>query len=339
MYSATRLEIGFIPHTPGSVLNVHLYVSDVIEGMRSDEDKLVVQAFVEHIEEWALANKIDLNEKSFQTCIDSAMIFQDVDPVLSNVLTEGSILSALWVIFLRVYRMSLLDESIFKYKNIREFLSEYSESLSGVDESHYRNLYYTAQWMALCQKMIPGTRKKTFYMHVIPKLIEGFATKYVTGSGQSTYTSWRVSIFEKESGTKKWTRSSSKRKCNCRAAKAAAQCAVQCVAQKVLCGKIESPPVESNDVSFGVRVARTIAMKKQSFSLSAFQAPSRMKRTASSSCEDVLAVIPVKMMKPSVAAAPLFRGPPIDYSLYGALEYQDIGDYNPEENHIHLAAI
>jgi hypothetical protein len=191
-------------HCPGCVINVHFYVSDVIEGM-AKEEKVKIRLFVEHIEEWAQSNEIILKEECFNTIVSLFPLY-DLRTLQEDFFKERSVMCALWVIFLRTYRMTLTDEKQFKYKNVDHFLQCYEGVLTGSKEEDNEKLYYTAQWMALCQKMIPGRRNKGFYMHIIPKVIEGFLVKYVTGSGQSKATSWRVTIFEREGSVRKLTK-------------------------------------------------------------------------------------------------------------------------------------
>jgi hypothetical protein len=187
-------------HTPGSTLNVHLYVSDVIGAMTTVEDIKNMRAYVEHIEEWTQHNRISLTEDCFNKILKSSGVYE----IKALELKEGSVLCGLWVVFLRVYRMSLTDELLFKYTSYDDFRSNYDNAFYAYDEHERMNLYYTAQWMALCCKtMIPARRNKGFYMNVIPKVVEGFQAKYATGSGQSQATSFRVHLYECEGGVQK----------------------------------------------------------------------------------------------------------------------------------------
>jgi hypothetical protein len=191
-------------HTPGCTLNVHLYVSDVIGAMTTVEDIKNMRAFVEHIEEWTQYNRICLRVDCFNEILKSFGVY---DPKALE-LKEGSILCGLWVVFLRVYRMTLTDEHSFKYTSYEEFSGFYYNSFDDCDARERKNLYFTAQWIALCCKtMIPARRNKGFYMLVIPKLVEGFHAKYATGTGQSQTTSLRVHLYECEGGVQKARRS------------------------------------------------------------------------------------------------------------------------------------
>jgi hypothetical protein len=192
---------GVINHSPGTVADVHFYVSDVISGVNAD-CRENIRGFVDYIEEWTQTNPITLQENCFLHIVATYGVY-NITELQAEFMKEKSILCALWVIFLRVYRMTLTDESLFKYKCIEEFIREYNDEFDMLSRQSQYNLYYTAQWMQLCQVMLPARRNKGFYMSVIPKVIEGFQTKYVTGSGQSKATSFRVKIFEHEGSVKK----------------------------------------------------------------------------------------------------------------------------------------
>lgn len=169
------------------------------------EERETIRAFVDFIEEAAQHHPVVLDENFFFPLVSSFGAY-DMARLYSDFLKDGSLLSALWVIFLRVYRMSLLNDDDFKYKSLAEFLQAYNGEFDQLDTTEQMKLFYTANWVALCTRMIPAKRNKGFYMHVIPKLIEGYHVKYVTGSGQSKATSDRVRIFEHEGGVKKNSR-------------------------------------------------------------------------------------------------------------------------------------
>eukprot|EP01035_Chromulina_nebulosa_P018498 gene18498-24215_t len=52
--------------------------------------------------------------------------------------------------------------------------------------------------MSLLFKIIPARKNKGLVIQVIPKLVEGWDVKYITGSGQTKATAHRVRIFETE---------------------------------------------------------------------------------------------------------------------------------------------
>jgi len=55
-------------------------------------------------------------------------------------------------------------------------------------------------------KMIPAYKNKGLTMIIVPKLVEGWEAKYITGSGQKDSTISRVKIFESEGNVKPNTR-------------------------------------------------------------------------------------------------------------------------------------
>jgi hypothetical protein len=125
----------------------------------------------------------------------------DVNSLRLDLLKDGSLLSAMWVIFLRYYRAAFADKlaSSFKYASQKQFELEYaSVNLDKADSGERRLLCETANWMRLLFTMIPARRNKCFYLHIVPKLIEGFHVKYTLGTGQSKHTSYRADIFEHE---------------------------------------------------------------------------------------------------------------------------------------------
>lgn len=191
-------------HPPGVVADIHLCVSDVIFGV-DDEDRENIRGFADFIEEWAQTSRIVLAESCFYHLVASFGVYE-LHKLHADLLKERSPLSAFWVIFLRAYRMSLVDDSVFKYKKLEDFMAEYGSEFEAYDMSERMKLFYTANWMALVLKMVPAKRNKGFFLHVIPKLVEGFSSKYVTGSGQSKTTSDRVKIFEHEGNVKKSVR-------------------------------------------------------------------------------------------------------------------------------------
>lgn len=83
-----------------------------------------------------------------------------------------------------------------------EFLQAYEGTFDAVDNAEKEKLLATANWMALLAQTLPAKRNKGLYMHVVPKLVEGFDVKYTLGTGQSKQTSRRAAVFEREGGVK-----------------------------------------------------------------------------------------------------------------------------------------
>lgn len=107
---------------------------------------------------------------------------------------------ALWVCLLVVLKRYVSDEDL-KYKTIDEFYTIYNYQFSNEDHSELDLLWQTANWMYVLFKMITARKNKGLAIQVIPKLIEGWDAKYVTGSGQKRSTANRVFLFESEGHT------------------------------------------------------------------------------------------------------------------------------------------
>jgi hypothetical protein len=158
-------------HEPGVVADVHQFVSDVIFGV-DEHERESIRAFADYIEDWAQTNQIVLEESCFYPLI-TAFDEYDLNTLYGDLLKERSVLSALWVIFLRVFRMTITDDSIFKYRTLPDFLAEYSGCFDLHESNEQMRLFYTANWMALVLKMVPAKRNKGLLIHIIPKLVEG----------------------------------------------------------------------------------------------------------------------------------------------------------------------
>lgn len=113
---------------------------------------------------------------------------------------DGPVLQAIWVYFLLKLKSIIPTESL-KYQNVDEFLKQYPEFLSK-DEEEQINLFHTANWMFELFKFIPAYKNKGLTIMIVPKLVEGWEAKYITGSGQKEVTANRVKIFEREGNVK-----------------------------------------------------------------------------------------------------------------------------------------
>ena len=126
----------------------------------------------------------------------------DIDTSLTP--KDGLFMVALWVILLsELSKVMSLNQ--LKYPTFDSFRSTYISSTKfftnePIEEQHH--LWHTANWMFILFKIIPAKKNKGLAMQVVPKMIEGWDVKYVTGSGQTKYTAYRVYIFETEGNTK-----------------------------------------------------------------------------------------------------------------------------------------
>jgi len=113
--------------------------------------------------------------------------------------------TAIWVAFLILNKDFLLEKKSKKYASIDEFLSKYPQ-FQEYDEPEKQRLFETANWMNIFFEYMPAKKNKGLIIQVIPKFLEGWQVKYVTGSGQTLRTRNRVTIYETEGDIKPYLR-------------------------------------------------------------------------------------------------------------------------------------
>lgn len=173
-------------------------VADVLEAV-AEEDRQNMLDFVAYVERCAERQPLELSEEYFYPLARGFGRY-NMEVLYPNFnRKERSVLCAMWVVFLRAYRIGISSSSTaFKYATVRDFVIKYWAEFQDVDDEELLRLHHTANWMALCFERISPTRSKGLLMQVIPKLLEGFEVKYVAGSNQSQYTANRIVIFERE---------------------------------------------------------------------------------------------------------------------------------------------
>jgi hypothetical protein len=179
--------------------SIHELISDVLAGV-DEEDRENVRQFAVYLEAWVHDHGVN-EEYKFNTLLDSFNVYD-----VTTFSKEDSCLHALWVVFLRVMRENLTDGGLFKYKFMSDFLQEYNGEFDKADSAEQVKLLYTANWMQILFTMVPMKKNKGLAMHVIPKLVEDFSVKYITGSRQTQATAARVNIFEHESNVQPFQR-------------------------------------------------------------------------------------------------------------------------------------
>lgn len=207
MFSADDLEILIEVTEENNPINSTdtRFVDDVLaEFPLTGEDHQLLIRFVAHLEFSFQQNFRDnqlIRERfNFFTLadefngIDRRRLEQDKSPLLP----------ALWVIFLRVLRKNLNHNSLFKYKELQDFVDAYEHviPLESICNDERMRLFKTANWMNIFVGMVPAKKSKCLATTVIPKLLEGYSVKYILGSGQTRATKHRVIIFEHEGGHK-----------------------------------------------------------------------------------------------------------------------------------------
>jgi hypothetical protein len=115
---------------------------------------------------------------------------------------DGLFMVALWISLLsalsRVLTLDRLKYPTFQAFSVDAYEGKFNQE--AMEEQHH--LWHTANWMSILFQIIPAKKNKGLAMQVVPKLVEGWDAKYVTGSGQTKFTASRVYLFETEGNTK-----------------------------------------------------------------------------------------------------------------------------------------
>jgi hypothetical protein len=120
---------------------------------------------------------------------------------LSTIHKEGPLMYALWVAMLVILK-KFYKRDDFKYPTLDSFHHAYNYVFDEESDEEQERLWQTANWMSVLFQLISAKKNKGLAMQVVPKLVEGWQAKYVTGSGQTRLTANRVLIFEREGNTK-----------------------------------------------------------------------------------------------------------------------------------------
>lgn len=153
----------------------------IIQFEEAAEQKIKKDGFTDDISLFGIASKIGMD--------------------LSCLHKEGPLMYALWFSLLCILK-KYLDVQQLKYPTIEQFLAAYPGWFVNECETEKQYLWQTANWMTVLFQMITARKNKGLVMQVIPKVVEGWDAKYVTGSGQKRATANRVHIFEVEGNTK-----------------------------------------------------------------------------------------------------------------------------------------
>ena len=158
------------------------FIADVLEGIEESQRNLLCEftlylemAFQMHYNE--RTNTLDQERFNFIYLTHDCPLFniQDLEK------SKSPVVALLWIVFLRLLRKNMDMEATFKYSTLEAFTKEYKNSFDGVEANELMRLYYTANWMAIFTSMVVAKKSKCLAMTVIPKLLEGFAAKYVLG--------------------------------------------------------------------------------------------------------------------------------------------------------------
>lgn len=166
----------------------------VADPIFSDEEKDLIKRFSEETN-----RRIEVS--GFHSDMNLFDIAEAIDLDISALHKEGPVMYALWVVMLSALKAHYKMEEL-KYPTVDSFLETYSGYFDREPEDEKERLWHTANWMSILFTLITPRKNKGLAMQVIPKLVEGWNTKYVTGSGQTHRTANRVHIFESEGNIK-----------------------------------------------------------------------------------------------------------------------------------------
>lgn len=164
--------------------------------MLDEAENQLIEEFHNQCADHAKRHGIDPNDDEYT--VDR--ISSDINLSLYELPKEGIFIQAAWVLYLSVMRNYLNNAALktYKYSSLSDFHKAYNDIYTDVDIQEQEYLWHTANWMAILFSLIPARKNKGLAMQIVPKLVEGWHTKYVTGSGQTKATASRVHIFETE---------------------------------------------------------------------------------------------------------------------------------------------
>ena len=124
---------------------------------------------------------------------------------ITDLSRECVLKQAIWIEFLSVLKEHMPTAEL-KYPSIEPFLEKYHDVVNDCSPSDIQNLWETANWMNVLFRFVPAKKNKGFFLAVVPKFVEGWFAKYVTGGEQTKATLLRVKIFETEGEVKPYLR-------------------------------------------------------------------------------------------------------------------------------------
>ena len=140
----------------------------------------------------AMVKNAEYEKWNFEAVLNAAGI--------EKIWTKESYMSvALWVLFFAIIGEHYPTARL-KYQTMEAFLEAYEGHFSDTDPAEQEMLKNEANWFNVVSVLLPPRMSKGLTIQVVPRLVEGWQAKYVTGSGQTETTKRRVYIFEKEGG-------------------------------------------------------------------------------------------------------------------------------------------
>lgn len=170
-------------------------------GVRSIEQQLECVA-LEQVEERSILRKFTCTAKHVaqHSGIEQGWTVRHIAELahieLDAIHRESALGLALWVAWLQV-TAQFMPRTQLKYQCVAEFIAAYVIFVD-YDDKQQERLMHVANWMAYLLSKIPAKKNKGFALQIVPKLLEGWQARYITGSGQSKATEDRVRIYETE---------------------------------------------------------------------------------------------------------------------------------------------
>jgi hypothetical protein len=142
---------------------------------------------------------LPLNDSRYytlQTLFDD--VLKDIYTTKKSIKASGNLLlSVLYVCILDMLKDILVAED-FKYPTILSFTQVYGKIFPHESDKETELLWKTANWMVIFFRLVRAKANLGLTLDVIPKLLEGWSAKYITGGGSAAPTASRVFIFREE---------------------------------------------------------------------------------------------------------------------------------------------
>jgi len=162
----------------------------------TDVEKESLKKFADEAARLAASGEVDVTDFAAGTWTMDVLV-QTTDIPLRAYAKESLFSVALWVLFYATTREHYPPEKL-KFQRVDAFLDAYGGYFNAMDPIVQEQLKDEANWFNVANALLPPQSNKGLAIQVVPRLIEGWHAKYVTGSGQTQATADRVLIFQTE---------------------------------------------------------------------------------------------------------------------------------------------
>ena len=129
--------------------------------------------------------------------VDPFVLATEVGLNIPKIPKDSALAATIWICYLSINSENLLhcsptQESSLKYKTFESFVSQYPKFKGPKypNEELFR-LFYVANWLNIFFRFVPARKNKGLCLQVVPRIVEGWEAKYITGSGQTSATTDR----------------------------------------------------------------------------------------------------------------------------------------------------